>query len=83
MEENMKNPETAETEKKELDQEVLDNTEGGALYPDGIGDKCKHPNAVKTGAEREDSRFIFWSQHQYQYYCPDCKKYIWKDEERV
>ncbi len=71
-----------EEEKKRLENEEMDNITGGALYPDGIGNQCNHPNKYKTGAEREDSRFVFWSQHQYQYYCPDCQHYIWVDEER-
>ncbi len=71
-----------EENKKELKNEELDEATGGALYPDGIGNRCKHPNKVKTSAEREDSRFIFFSQHQYQYYCPDCKQTFWVDEER-
>ncbi len=71
-----------EENRQELDKEELKEAAGGALYPDGIGDKCKHPNKQRTGAEREDSRFFFWSQHQFQYYCPDCKKTFWRDEER-
>ncbi len=77
MEEN-KNEQRAE----DLNMKELDDVAGGALYPDGFGNTCKHTNKVKTGAEREDSRFIFFSQHQYQYYCNDCKQYIWVDEER-
>ncbi len=71
-----------EEDRKEMQKEELDEIAGGALYPDGIGNRCQHPAKVKTGAEREDSRFIFFSQHQFQYYCPDCKQYIWVDEER-
>ncbi len=71
-----------EENKNQLENEELENVTGGALYPDGIGDPCKHTNKVKTGNEREDSRFFFFSQHQFEYYCPDCKKTFWVDEER-
>ncbi len=67
---------------EKLTEEELEKVTGAALYPDGIGSSCKHIHKHRTGAEREDSRFIFFSQHQYQYFCDDCQKYVWIDEER-
>ena len=44
--------------------------------------KCKHPNKYRTGADKEDPRWLLFSQHQYEYFCPQCKETIWVDEER-
>ena len=58
----------------------MENIAGGSpLCPKKC---CKHPYRVQTGREREDPRWIFWSQHQYEYYCPKCHRTVWKDEER-
>jgi len=40
------------------------------------------PAAVlrKEGNEKEDSFFVFWSIHKYEYYCEDCKNKIWLSE---
>ena len=69
--------------KQELRLEEMEKVSGG-MDPTMIKEerKCKHHNRVKTGNEREDSRFIFWSQHQYEYLCTDCQKTFWVDEER-
>ena len=41
---------------------------------------CTHrENSVRLGPEREDSRFILWSQHQYLVHCYDCGHDIWID----
>ena len=55
----------------------------GYYSGDGIpaSPACYHHTAYRTAAEREDSRFIFWSQHQFEYYCPECDDTIWRDEE--
>ena len=69
---------------KELSTEKMEKVTGGSVYPDGMQplfDKCEHEHKVKTGAQREDSRWVFFSQHQFEYYCLDCKKNIWVDEE--
>ena len=42
---------------------------------------CDHDNSVRTGKEREDSRFFFWSKHQHEYHCNDCGLNIWYDED--
>ena len=69
---------------KELIMEEMEQISGGFVYPDGMRplmDKCKHEHKYKTGAQREDSRWLIFSQHQFEYYCEDCKKKIWIDEE--
>ena len=68
----------------ELNADEQDNVSGGSVAPGGTAfpvENCNHPRKYKTGQEREDSRFILWSQHQFEYYCPDCKKNVWIDEE--
>ena len=70
---------------KELNTEQTEQVFGGLICRDAepvLTDRCKHRNKVKTGDDREDSRFIFWSKHQYEYTCPDCGKTFWVDEER-
>ena len=71
---------TADT--KEMAADVLDTVVGGNLA-DGPGylNSCKHEHKEKTGAQREDYRYIIWSKHQFEYYCEDCGKKIWIDEE--
>ena len=74
-----------ETGKMEMNQEQAEQVSGGAYQKtrdtkyDG---NCRHPRKYKTGRDREDSRWIVCSQHQYEYYCPDCRKTFWVDEER-
>ena len=69
--------------KRELSMDEMDRVAGG-MDPVMIKDarKCQHLDRVKTGREREDSRFYFWSQHQYEYICNKCGKTFWVDEER-
>ena len=42
--------------------------------------ECDNNDAYRTGAQREDSRFIFFSQHQFEYHCLICGENFWKDE---
>ena len=64
---------------RELNMDEMDRVAGGVS---SMVTNCPHTNRVKTGREREDSRFIFWSQHQYEYLCKDCQETFWVDEER-
>ena len=61
---------------EELTQEQMEQISGGKKT-----NRCHHPHKYKTGNQREDSRFIFWSQHQFEYFCPDCERTFWTDEE--
>ena len=68
---------------QEVNTEAMKNVVGAGVWaPHGWSTICEHPCRRKTGEEREDPRFIFWSQHQYEYICPDCGKIWWKNEER-
>lgn len=70
-----------ETKKMELNQEQMVQVTG-ARRKWIKGGNCDSTHRVKTGNDREDSRFIFWSQHQYEYLCLDCGHTYWVDEER-
>ena len=70
-------------EKKALNTEELDKVAGGGgRRRVHVISKCRHEHATRTGKEREDSFFVFWSKHQYEYFCPDCKESFWQSEER-
>ena len=43
---------------------------------------CQHLRKERTGNEREDSYFVFWSKHQYEYRCVYCGATFWVTEER-
>ena len=68
----------------ELNPEQLEQITGADVmgmetrYPD---DCCHHPHAVKTSWQRKDEFFIFWTQHQFAYLCPDCKEIFWVNED--
>ena len=68
----------------ELNPEQLEQITGADVmgmetrYPD---DCCHHPHAVKTSWQRKDEFFIFWTQHQFAYLCPDCKEIFWVYED--
>ena len=66
-----------EMEKKKLNPEELDQVAGGRRRDAGLGPRCQHEHKFRTGNEKEDSFFIFWSRHKYEYYCPDCKMTLW------
>ena len=70
-----------ETGKMELNQEQMEQVTGARRKWEK-GRNCDSTHRVKTGNDREDSRFIFWSQHQYEYLCLDCGHTYWVDEER-
>ena len=77
-------PQAQPSQNSELGPKGQESVFGGNLAPGGVAfpvDQCKHPRKYKTGNEREDSRFFLWSQHQFEYYCPDCDQKIWIDEE--
>ena len=69
-------------EKKALKPEELDKVAGGGGRRRDYsgGNQCRHDHATRTGKEREDSFFVFWSKHQYEYSCPDCKATFWRSE---
>ena len=70
-------------EKRILTPDELEQVSGAEIQVgiDSYEPPCRHPNLVKTDWQREDERFIFWTQHQFAYICFDCKKLIWRDEE--
>ena len=73
------------SENKELNPEKLEQISGGGVDLIHVfthdPDTCTHPDRYKTGAQREDPRRIFFSQHQFEYFCPKCKETFWVDEE--
>ena len=73
------------TNKTELKQNELTEVTGGGpitkFANDYYGHGCMHKRKFKTGNQREDPRWIFASQHQFEYQCHDCKKTFWVDEE--
>ncbi len=78
MDKNMEN-------KEELNREKLEEISGGAVDITHLRTSgyitCTHPDKYKTGAQREDTRWLAFSQHQFEYYCPKCKETFWVDEE--
>ena len=63
------------------------NSFGGmtALFPPDLSVpkvSCDHVDSYRTGAQREDSRFIFFSQHQFEYHCSICGENFWRDEDQ-
>ena len=67
-------------EMEKLNTEELDQVAGGRTHLHGSSDKCRHPNKVRTGNEREKDIFFFWSRHQFEYNCPDCGETFWQGE---
>ena len=69
--------------KQELSPDELDQAAGGK-YRIKISNPfgCQHLKKVRTGNEREEPVFHFWSKHQYEYTCPDCGKTWYISEER-
>ena len=69
-------------EKKELNPEELDQASGGhiAFRHSEARSHCRHEHKTRTGNEKEDSFFVFWSRHKYEYYCQDCEQNIWLTE---
>ena len=69
----------------ELTMDQMEQVNGGGadlLHLASCG-VCPHPNLrYKTGEDRKDSRWLIFSQHQFEYFCPECKKTFWEDEER-
>ena len=55
------------------------NQTGRTLAGNPAACRNLHPNAVRTGREREDISCPLWSRHQAEYRCPDCGKVFWKD----
>jgi len=72
--ENMKNT-------KKLNEEAMENVNGGYAKPDVSPKRCHHPNKYKTGAEREEIHWLFFKQRQCEYCCPDCQRTFWVDED--
>ena len=50
-------------ESKELEQKELEGFAGGGSLFRKEHSECDHEGKYRTGAQREDSRFIFFSQH--------------------
>ena len=70
-----------EMEKKELNPEKLNQVAGGLSRRDARKTAgCRHINKTRTGNEKEDRFFIFWSIHKYEYHCADCGQNIWLSE---
>ena len=70
------------TNRQELTPEEAEPAVGGNI-PDGPGymTVCSHKHKEKTGEEKEDYRYIIFSQHMVEYYCHDCGKKVWIDED--
>ena len=66
---------------QEVSSQELQNVNGGNVAG-GSFMGHKHTKGSRTGREREDSRWIFFSQHQYEYICSECGEKFWADEER-
>ena len=68
-----------EADLQPLDDDDLENVSGGirTVFPD----KCKHENKVRTGRERDDSYYIFWTAHYVEYECTECGYKMWIDED--
>ena len=59
-------------EMNELKAEALEAANGGLRGARmGRKNQCMHAGKYRTGAQREERRWIFWSQHQFEYYCPE------------
>lgn len=72
----------------EMDLDDLDEVAGGTAIVAGTKYATTalfcpnhHKGMARTGNQREDSRFIWWSQHQWEYRCPTCGYTRWNDEE--
>ena len=76
------------SEAQPLNPDQLDNVDGGTCFTAGSYDYNRalfcpttHANAYRTGNEREDSIFFFWSRHQIEYHCSDCNYTWWVTQE--
>ena len=70
------------TNTMELNLNEMEMMNGGLIdSPLKVIGVCEHDHTVRTGREREDSRFFFWSKHQHEYHCNDCGLNIWYDED--
>ena len=68
--------------KMELNMEQLEQVSGAECIIDTSSPSvCSHSNKVKTPWWGREDDFIFWTQHQNAYLCPDCKRIIWVDED--
>ena len=68
--------------RNQIGTEELALAAGGLVDgPVNVGWACDHDHTVRTGIEREDSRFFFWSKHQHEYHCNDCGLNIWYDDD--
>lgn len=72
----------------QLSADDLENVSGGSCFTAGTPGQnrlwdcptdCR--NKYRTGNEREEPFFIFWSRHMKEYYCPDCKSTWWEHED--
>ena len=58
-----------------LNDDDLEDVAGGELG--GSGDSCNH-NFVYTGAEKDESYYIFWTAHYKEKKCTKCGQYRWE-----
>ena len=65
------------TEPSELADQELDDLAAGAIRPLTGGCNHKSYGAYKTGHGRDVYIMLAWKQHQYEYYCPRCRKTFW------
>ena len=73
------------TGKMKLNMEQLEQVSGAVYCSESVPgpdySSCRHPNKVKTPWWGREDDYIFWSQHQNAYLCPDCKKIVWVNED--
>ena len=71
-----------------LSADDLDDVAGGTCFTAGTPSQQRKwscpahcQNAYRTGNEKEDPFFIYWSRHMKEYYCPDCHETWWEHED--
>ena len=64
---------------KKLNRKELDQIAGGCRRRGADrGLRCRHEHKIRTGNEKEERFFRYWSRHKYEYYCPDCEATFWE-----
>ncbi len=83
------NEENQSEDQKKINLSDSEKVNGGAVlggstcYDEkhcGRNNNGPHKN-VKTGNEKEESYFIFWSKHMKEYKCVHCGRTVWEHED--